>query len=211
MPSTTPMMITAKPTLTNRSPDGTFEHRTDTIGEEEATRRHVRPPDQTGRRGYVHQEHEVAQTQSTPPFGTATKPRFASGSGRHTITPMSPESAAPGCRDTAVATSFLLGLAMVFMTVGLTLTRQDGCSGACETLGLALLYAGGPVSAMFGVLLGGLTLAWPLDITFWVAAGFITARWAGIRGRSPLAVALVLALIALVYGLVLSQMVEIVV
>lgn len=123
---------------------------------------------------------------------------------------MPPESdAAPGCRDTAVATLFLLGLAVVFMTIGLTLSRQDGCSAGCETLGLTLLYAGGPVSAIFGVLLGGLTLAWPLDITLWVATGFLTARWAGSRGRSALGVALVIVVIALIYGLVLSLLVEI--
>lgn len=122
---------------------------------------------------------------------------------------MSPERDAPGCRDTSVATSFLLGLAVVFMTVGLTMTRQGPCSGVCETVGLTLLYAGGPISAIFGVLLGGLTLAWPLDITFWVATGFLTAKWAGARGRSALGIALVIALIALLYGLVLSQLVEI--
>lgn len=120
-------------------------------------------------------------------------------------------SEAPGCRDTAVATSFLLGLAVAFMAIGLTLARQAGCSGGCETLGLTLLYAGGPVSAMFGVLLGDLTLAWPLDITLWVAVGFLAAKWAGSRRRSVLATTLILVLIALGYGLVLSQMVEIVV
>lgn len=122
---------------------------------------------------------------------------------------MTPATEAPGCRDTAVATSFLLGLAVVFMAIGLTLARQDGCTGGCEVLGLTLLYAGGPVSAMFGVLLGGLTLAWPLDITLWVATGFLAAKWAGGRGRGVLATTLILVLIALAYGLVLSQMVEI--
>lgn len=115
----------------------------------------------------------------------------------------------PGCRDTAVATSFLLGLAVVFLAIGLTLIGQDGCQGACETWGLTLLYAGGPVSAMFGVLFGELPLAWPLDVTLWVAAGFLVARWAGSRGRSVLGTTLVVVLIALAYGLVLSQMVEI--
>jgi hypothetical protein len=72
-----------------------------------------------------------------------------------------------------------------------------------------MLYAGGPVSALFGVLFGGLVVAWPLDITFWVVAGFLVARRSARRGRAPLGIALVAILIALAYGLVLSLMVEI--
>ena len=117
----------------------------------------------------------------------------------------------PGCRDAAIATVFLLGLAIVFLTVGLTMTQRAGCEGLCETLGLTLLYAGGPVSALFGVLFGDLPLAWPLDITFWVVTGFVTARWAENRSRGVLGIALVILLLALAYGLVLSRFVEIVV
>jgi hypothetical protein len=110
----------------------------------------------------------------------------------------------PGCREAALATSMLTGLGLVFMVVGLTMTRQQGCDGACETLGFTLLYAGAPVSATFGIFFDGLVLAWPLDITLWVALGFwIARRERGIWG--PVLLALTLAL---TYGLVLSQLVE---
>lgn len=122
----------------------------------------------------------------------------------------SPEgSEAPGCRETAFVTLILIGLAAVFMVAGLSLSGQESCTGLCETLALTMLYAGGPVSAAFGVLFGDLVLAWPLDITFWVATGFLVARWAGRRERSPIPVALLIVVAALVYGLVLSQFVEI--
>lgn len=114
-----------------------------------------------------------------------------------------------GCRDAAIATSFLLGFAVVFMVGGLSLTNGDSCEGLCQTLGLTLLYAGGPLSALLGVAFGGLWVAWPLDVTLWVVAGFKSARWAERRSRGVVAVALVLLVVALVYGLVLSQFVEI--
>ena len=108
-----------------------------------------------------------------------------------------------------MATSLLLGMAIVFMAVGITLSNQTDCTGACETLGLTLLYAGGPISAALGVAFGGLWLAWPLEVTLWVIVGFLSARWAERRGRGVLGVALVILIVALVYGLVLSQFVEI--
>lgn len=115
-----------------------------------------------------------------------------------------------GCRDAALATALLLGMAVVFMGVGLTLIRGNQCSGVCETLGLTLLYAGGPVSALFGVLFGGVVLAWPLDATLWVGAGFLAAGIAGRRAEGgPLGIALLLVLAALGYGLVLSSFVQI--
>jgi hypothetical protein len=119
------------------------------------------------------------------------------------------QSSAPGCRETAFSTILLLGMAAVFFIVGLSLARQADCSGACQTYAFTLLYAGGPVSALFGVLFGSLVMAWPLDITFWVVAGFASARWARIRGRRPPATALALIGLALAYGLVLSRFVEI--
>ncbi len=114
-----------------------------------------------------------------------------------------------GCRNAAVATSFLLGFAVVFMVIGLSLVNGESCEGLCQTLGLTLLYAGGPLSAVLGVAFGGLWLAWPLDVTLWVVLGFASARWAERRSRGVIGVALVLILLALIYGLVLSQFVEI--
>ncbi len=95
------------------------------------------------------------------------------------------------------------------MITGLGLVRGDTCTGACETLALTLLYAGGPISALFGVFVGGITVAWPLEITLWVVIGFTIARWAERRGTTPIRLATIVVAIALVYGLVLSQFVEI--
>ena len=115
---------------------------------------------------------------------------------------------APGCRDAALATLFLLGFAIALFAIGLALVNQDGCEGACETLGLASLYAGGPVSAIFGVLTGSLVIAWPLDVTVWVVLGFAVARFSARRGRGIIPVASLVLVVFLVYGLVLSQLVE---
>jgi hypothetical protein len=123
--------------------------------------------------------------------------------------PVPPDHELPGCRDTVIATVLLLGLGLAFMIVGLTLSRQSGCDGACETLGLSLLYAGAPISAAFGIFFDGLVLAWPLDITLWVTAGFFIARWVARRNLGVLGPVVVLVVLALIYGLVLSQLVEI--
>ncbi|MEA1903093.1 MAG: hypothetical protein U9N56_06170 [Actinomycetota bacterium] len=122
---------------------------------------------------------------------------------------MSESTQPAGCRDAAMATALLLGLAIVFMIVGLSLSNQETCAGGCQTMALTLLYAGGPISAMFGVLFGGVTVAWPLEITLWVVLGFASARFAERHDRGVLGVAIALVLIALAYGLVLSQFVEI--
>lgn len=127
-----------------------------------------------------------------------------------TIRKVARTSQPPGCRDIALATGLLLAMAVVFVGAGLTLIRGDQCSGLCETLGLTLLYAGGPISALFGVLFGGVVLAWPLDATLWVGAGFLAARFAaGGRKRGSLGIALLIVVVALVYGLVLSGFVRI--
>jgi len=115
---------------------------------------------------------------------------------------------APGCRAAAIATVFLLGFGVALFAIGLTLINQESCSGLCETVGLTALYAGGPVSAAFGIFTDSVVIAWPLDVTLWVVVGFTVARWSENRGKPPLAVAMVVVAIALGYGLVLSQMVE---
>ena len=116
-----------------------------------------------------------------------------------------------GCRNTAIATAFLVGLALVFMAIGLNLVNQGGCDGGCETLALTLLYGGLPISAVFGVAFGDLVVAWPLDITFWVVIGFFLARHADNRRRRVTGPVLVTAVLAVTYGLVLSFLVEIVI
>ncbi len=122
---------------------------------------------------------------------------------------MSDKSETRGCRSTALAVGFLLGFGVVFMAIGLTLANSDSCEGLCQTLGLTLLYAGGPLSALLGVVFGGLWVAWPLDVTLWVVAGFTAANWAERRSRGVLGVVLAILILVLLYGLVLSQFVEI--
>ncbi|HEU4319046.1 MAG TPA: hypothetical protein VFS66_03090 [Acidimicrobiia bacterium] len=121
---------------------------------------------------------------------------------------MTPKSEPPGCRSAAISAGLLVAAAIVFMAVGLALGNDQGCVDGCETLALTMLFAGLPVSAVFMVSIGDLVLAWPLDITFWVVIGFLLARLADNRDRSVLGLTLVTILIALGYGLVLSQFVE---
>jgi len=132
------------------------------------------------------------------------------GSAASTIPGVPDRSEPTGCRSAAAPTALLLGLAITFAVGGLALASRETCDGLCEKAALTLLYAGGPVSAAFGVLFGGVVAAWPLELTAWVVLGSLSARWAESRSRSPLAAALVVALIALAYGLVLAQLVEIV-
>ena len=120
--------------------------------------------------------------------------------------PADPEST--GCRGAAIATSLLLGVAIVFMVTGLSLSNGDSCDGACQTMALTLLYAGGPLSAAMGGFFGGVWVAWPLEVTLWVVVGFASARWTERRRKGVLGVALVIILVSLAYGLVLSQFVE---
>lgn len=115
---------------------------------------------------------------------------------------------APGCRDAAFATLFFLGFGMALFAVGLALINQDSCTGLCETVGLASLYAGGPISALFGVFTDSVVIAWPLDITLWVVLGFAVARWASAHHRSLWGSAALVLILSVTYGLVLSQFVE---
>lgn len=121
---------------------------------------------------------------------------------------MAGKSESPGCRNAAIATAILVATAVIFMVIGLTLINDGSCSGACETLGFTLLYAGLPISAIFGVLFGDLVVAWPLDITLWVVLGFVLAKFSDRKKRNVLGPTLLAIVLALAYGLVLSQFVE---
>jgi hypothetical protein len=121
-----------------------------------------------------------------------------------------PESTeSTGCRGVSISTAILLGTAIVFIFTGLLLTNAESCDGVCETVALTALYAGGPISAAIGVFFGGVWVAWPLEITLWVVIAFISARWAERRDGNVVRLALIIVAVALVYGLVLSQLVEI--
>jgi hypothetical protein len=81
-----------------------------------------------------------------------------------------------------------------------------------------MVFAALPVSALFTVLGAALTtgssdllLAWPVDFGLWLGIGFVVSRWATRKGFGVRAYAYVfLAVIgvAVVYGLVLSLLVE---
>lgn len=115
---------------------------------------------------------------------------------------------APGCRDAAIATGFLLVFAIALVAIGLTLVNGETCDGLCETAGLTMLYAGGPVSAVFGIFTDTVFVAWPMDPILWVVAGFWAARIAARRDSAALPIAVLFAGVAIIYGLVLSQFVE---
>jgi hypothetical protein len=121
---------------------------------------------------------------------------------------MSSKSDGIACRETALSTLFLLGFGIALFAIGLTLINREVCTGLCETLGLTLLYAGGPVSAVLGMATDSLVVAWPLDVTLWVVLGFGVVRFAGNRKIRPPGPALAVVLFSLLYGLVLSQFVE---
>lgn len=88
------------------------------------------------------------------------------------------------------------------------MVNNPGCTASCETAGITFLYAGLPISGIFGFFVGDLVLAWPLDITFWVVVGFLLARLTDDRGVRPAGAAMAAVVIALLYGLVLSTFVE---
>jgi len=113
-----------------------------------------------------------------------------------------------GCRDAALSTALLLAFGIVFFAVGLTLINREQCIGPCEIVGLTLLYAGGPVSALIGIVSESVIVAWPLDVTLWVVLGFAIARVSGSREIPPWAPLVALVGLFLVYGLVLSRIVE---
>jgi hypothetical protein len=121
---------------------------------------------------------------------------------------MTSQNQPPGCRDATIVTGFLLGFGIVLFAIGLTLINREVCTGLCETAGLTMLYAGGPISALFGIFTDSVVAAWPLDVTMWVVIGFGAAKWADNRACRPLGAALVILLLALAYGLVLSQFVD---
>jgi len=112
------------------------------------------------------------------------------------------------CRDAALSTVFLLAFGIVFFAAGLTMINRDLCTGLCETLGLTLLYAGGPISALFGIFTDSVIVAWPLDVILWVVLGFGVVRYASNRRIQPWGPLVALLAFFLVYGLVLSQLVE---
>lgn len=107
-----------------------------------------------------------------------------------------------GCRPGALAGLALLAGALIVGGVGLWLVTQHGT-------GLALFYAAAPVSAVLGVLGGGLPVAWPLDLATWVVAGVLAGSWSYRSERPVWMTTSVIAIGALAYGVLMSMFVEI--
>lgn len=112
------------------------------------------------------------------------------------------------CRTVTLTALGLLGTAAVLFTVGLLLTGSDDCRRACETIGLTVLYAGGPVSALFGVIGGAVVVAWPVDVITWIMLSVLAVRIAERRAVAPLRAAAAIVGAALVYGFILQFFVE---
>lgn len=115
---------------------------------------------------------------------------------------------APGCRDAAFATALLLGIGIALFASGLALVNQETCTGPCEFAGLAMLYAGGPISGLMGFLTDSVIIAWPLEVMLWVVLGFSAARWGAVKERSTGTYVITILTISAIYGLILSQFVE---
>lgn len=73
----------------------------------------------------------------------------------------------------------LLGVCIAAAALGLWLLLGEIAPQA----GLISFYAGAPVSAIFGVIGGGLVLAWPLDLTVIMVIGYLLGGAAGRRER----------------------------
>jgi hypothetical protein len=113
------------------------------------------------------------------------------------------------CRPAAFVALGLLAAAAVLFAAGFGLISNEACTGACERLGLTLLYAGGPVSAVFGVVGGQVVVAWPVDIALWILLAVVAVRVAERRGTSPPATAAVILGAAIAFGFALSFLVEV--
>lgn len=112
-----------------------------------------------------------------------------------------------GCRTLLKAVAALVGFAVAAVAAGLALILGDDPSPTAETLGLTLYAAGAPVSGMFAAIAGDLPLTLYLDLLVWVLAGAGVTRMTE-RGRSLWVLVATVFGVALVYGFVISTLVE---
>ena len=113
-----------------------------------------------------------------------------------------------GCRPTVTAFGFLAAFVLAAATAGISLALRPGCDTICETAGFTLYAAALPISSLFAFFAGDLPVAWPLDTTFWIIASFGLGKIAERRAMSVPAVVARAAVIALVYGFVISLFLE---
>lgn len=122
--------------------------------------------------------------------------------------PGSAEIRGDGCRDlTRLAAVFLL-FSAVGLAAGIALISNQSCVGLCESAGLALYGAGGPVSGLFAALAGGLVLAWPVDITLWIVLAFGAIKLSGARDVPPRRVAVWILSAAILWGVFVASLLE---
>ena len=114
-----------------------------------------------------------------------------------------------GCRPAALSGLALIGWALVVGGVGLAMVLSEGCGVVCSEGGLALFYGAAPVSALFGVLGGGLPVAWPLDVLVWLLAGVGLTSWTARRRLDIRRLTAAAIGLALVFGVVMSRFVEV--
>ncbi len=117
-----------------------------------------------------------------------------------------------GCRGVALTAIAFVLIAVAVWTVGLVLGRPDTCTGLCEWGSFTLLFAAGPVSAIFTVIGGtDLVVGWPIDMIAWLLLGTLHQRLSGeaAPGSRPWARWVVLFMgVAVAYGGVMALFVS---
>lgn len=104
-------------------------------------------------------------------------------------------------------TGILLAFAVAAVTLGLSILLQDDVSGTMERIGFVAYASGAPVSGLFAALAGGLPLTLYLDVLVWMLAAAGIVRLAQ-RGRSTRRLVSAVIAVAIVFGLVISSLVE---
>ena len=119
--------------------------------------------------------------------------------------PPAPESGV-GCRSLAIATAVLLGVASAEVALGLWLALST--PPIAEPLGFALYGAGAPVSAGFAAAFGELPLAPFTDVIVWLVVAVGVARVSERLQRPLLHILGVVLGLAVVYGALVSLLIE---
>lgn len=122
---------------------------------------------------------------------------------------MTSEPGAPegvGCKSLVAVAGALVAFAVVMVTVGLVILLGDP-SPTLEAIGFTAYAAGAPVSGAFAALAGGLPLTLYLDVLVWILIGAGIVRLAD-RGRSLARLVVMTVAVAIVYGVVISALVE---
>ncbi len=121
-----------------------------------------------------------------------------------TTQPGAPEGV--GCKSLVAVAGALMAFAVVMVTIGLVILLGDP-SATSEAIGFTAYAAGAPVSGAFAALAGGLPLTLYLDALVWILIGAGIVRLSE-RGRSLQRLVLTTVSVAIVYGVIISSLVE---